>query len=367
MQNDIFKRLSKPDNLVIQVVPSPSGGGAEVLAKELSGIVSGSFESKALYFSGTERDVLSESNYCIDCSPRNFFSIIKIRNILRRELRNYRTVLVHAHLTWPLFFCRLAALGLPVVLLYTEHNTYNKRRSIPLWRWFDRWFYKGYRKIVCISTAVLDSLSEWLGSDENLCVVNNGAHLNDYKPLSHRTAGLRLISVGRLVAAKGFDVAITAVAELRGEVESYQIWGEGPDRASLQSLIDKLGVGDFIQLMGWSDCVNDHLTSATLQLIPSRWEGFGLVAIEGMSTGLPILVSEVPGLSDVVGEGPGRVLVSNFHSSNAWVAAIRSMSARISNSSDALSEDVRQRSELFSLDKMKSDYIYLYHELIKFA
>lgn len=350
--------------LVLHVVASPSGGGAEALAKELSKIETDRIVSKAVYFNITYGDTISKSDYCLSLSPRSFLSIFKIRRILKEELKKQSRVIVHAHLTWPLFFCRLAALWLPVTLVYTEHSTHNKRRNHPVLKWVDQWFYRGYRNVICISPAVRDALGGWLGSEKKLCVINNGAILGKFHPISARPPGVRLVSVGRLVPAKGFDIAIQAVAKMRAEVDSYLIWGDGPERVRLQALIDNLEAGDFIRLMGWSNRISEELSQASIQLIPSRWEGFGLAAVEGMSTGLPVLASAIPGLSEVVGEGEGRMLVQDCASPDAWISAIKTMNSRVARASDYVSSDVRKRSEMFSLDQMKALYAEFYAGLI---
>src|SRR5690606_31342353 len=123
------------------------------------------------------------------------------------------------------------------------------------------------------------------------------------------------------------------------------------------------GAGDYIRLMGWSNNVLEELSEATIQIIPSRWEGFGLVAVEGMSTGLAVLASAVPGLSEVVGEGFGRKLVQNFDSPIAWREAIRDMRSTILLKKDLASVDARSHSEMFSIDKMKASYIIFYETL----
>lgn len=355
--------LDSGRSLIVHVVPAPFGGGAEHLAKELSEIKTSRINSKAIYFSYPHAMKVSSKDYYLGISLRNPTAIFRIRHILKRELKSYGEIIVHAHLTWPLFFCRLAALWLPVILIYTEHSTYNKRRRFRFLKWLDRWFYRGYRQIICISSAVQDALQRWLGSTHQLVVINNGAVLGEYCPASCRPEEVHLISVGRLVSAKGFDVTIRAVSELKNEIASYLIWGDGPCRSELQALIDRANAGDFIRLMGWSDNIPQKLSKASILLVPSRWEGFGLVAVEGMSTGLPVLASAVPGLSEIVGKGVGRVVVQNFNSPAAWKEAIRAMKSVMQQKKDEVSLDVRSRSEMFSIEKMKTSHISFYEDL----
>ena len=87
---------------------------------------------------------------------------------------------------------------------------------------------------------------------------------------------------------------------LKSLISSYTIVGSGPDLEKLQYLSKACGVQDIVNFVGWSDNPGEYYRNSDILLIPSHWEGFGLVAVEGMSTGLPIIASNVEGLNEVV-------------------------------------------------------------------
>lgn len=115
-------------------------------------------------------------------------------------------------------------------------------------------------------------------------------------------------------------------------------------------------------LWGWSDDIEAHLHATDIQLIPSQWEGFGLVAVEGMSTGLPVVASNVDGLREVLAEpNPSVTLVNHPESVDEWVLAIRKAIADIhKKGAVSLAYSSRKQAEKFTLDQMAERYLGVY-------
>ena len=350
--------------MICSVISSPKGGGAEFLVRELNERYRrAGIEAHAIYFSGNQDELLGDESI-IGVSPRNPINIIKIRRHLKFLLQNSATKLVvHAHLTWPFFYVAVASVGLGnLKLIYTEHNTTNRRRRIPLWRYFERLVYQRYSKVICISPGVYESLASWVGRrlKKRLVIIPNGSRIYsmaDRPTLVGRKP--RLVSIGSLTPKKNFATALCAVSKIKAEIDSYIIIGEGPERSKLENLIREFGLSDVVTLVGWSDSIETHLHAADIQVIPSLWEGFGLVAVEGMSTGLLVVASNVDGLREVLGEdNPSATFVANVQDAQAWAEGlIRAMSKLNSDISGDLALESRKRAEKFTLDTMALRYI----------
>jgi glycosyltransferase involved in cell wall biosynthesis len=174
----------------------------------------------------------------------------------------------------------------------------------------------------------------------------------------------RLVSVGSLSYRKNFATAIRAIAQLKDAIDSYTIIGEGSERTKLEQIIKSEQLEGKVQLVGWSDAIESHLHAADIQLIPSLWEGFGLVAVEGMSTGLPVVASSVDGLREVLDESnPSVTLVNQPGSVEEWVSAIRKAIGDIhAQGADSLANSSRQQAEKFTLDQMVERYLDVYRQ-----
>jgi glycosyltransferase involved in cell wall biosynthesis len=352
---------------VIQVIPRPDGGGAERVVRELTQrLCSYGIESRAIYFSNPKGVELSEREIDLRLhSARDPRAIVKLRHAIRQQLSSKQVVLVHGHLTWPLYFLPLALAGCSVPLIYTEHSTQNKRRSYPLLRPLDCAVYRRYQRVACISKGVKVSLDAWLGwrdSDTRSEVVLNGSRILPFSVRPpHRKAGVRLVSIGSLVPHKGFDIALRAVATLGSAVESYTIVGEGRERSDLESLVRQLGIQDKVSFPGYTEDVTTYLHNADLGIIPSRREGFGLVAIEGLSTGLPIVAFNVDGMREVLEGCSAAHLIKPDDTTSLADGIIYAISNLVGSSSIAIK--ARRHAERFRIELMIQGYADLYDRI----
>ena len=356
--------------MIINLISAPKGGGAEFLVRELHEFyLNKGLDSKVIFLSGSSLDI-GNNEKVISVKPRSPLNIFRIRKQLKLFSKYSESkLIVHAHLTWPFFYTALATLGLKNLrLVYTEHNTSNKRRKIPLFWLLERLIYRRYSKIICISEGVYESLAKWVGPrlSRRLVTIPNGSRLYQVSErfgLEDREP--RLVSVGSLTFKKNFATAIRAIGQIRDEVDSYEIVGEGPERKRLEQLIHREKLDDKVKLLGWSDNIEAYLQAADIQLIPSFWEGFGLVAVEGMSTGLPVVASDVAGLREVLDRNnPAVTLVENFEHEDGWVqglrAAINCMSVQ---GPEKLTLAARTQAEKFKLETMAERYLEVYRDI----
>lgn len=115
----------------------------------------------------------------------------------------------------------------------------------------------------------------------------------------------RLVFVGRFDRQKGVDLLMNAMRELRGEAFAYVI-GEAVLGDGVM-----LDVPDNVRLTGWLSRaeIEAYYKSADAIVIPSRWEGFGLISVEAMRAGLAVIASRVGGLQETVEHGVTGVLI----------------------------------------------------------
>ena len=104
-------------------------------------------------------------------------------------------------------------------------------------------------------------------------------------------------ALGRFAHKKGFDVLLQAVAHAAAQGATFrlEIGGDGPERASLKALAARLGIEDRVTFCGWIDDVEAFLADAGLFVLPSRVESFGIVILEAMACGVPIIATRVSG------------------------------------------------------------------------
>lgn len=119
-----------------------------------------------------------------------------------------------------------------------------------------------------------------------IVVVPNGVELGRWA--APWRGGPGLLAVGRRVPQKGFDVLLRALPE----GVPLRVVGEGPFAPATPG----------VSWLGTRDDLPELFASADALVVPSRWEGFGIVALEGMAAGTPVIASSVDGLRDLVGD-----------------------------------------------------------------
>lgn len=362
-----------PNTKIIQIITSPTGGGAEVLVRELGERISHyGYESEVVYFntysSGADTINLQKNETVLGIKCRSLKAIWELRKLFKERCTSNQKCIIHAHLTWPFFYVVLASIGMNLNLVFTEHSTTNGRRDIPLFKYIERFFYGRYKKIISISQGTKESLDKWIGDKlvDKSVLVQNGSRLYDFKKRDNISENqtIKFVSVGSLNDRKGFDTAIKALALLKDKNWQYTIIGEGPEREKLEQLIKKLKVEKNVKLIGWSDKIEDYLHNVDIQLISSLWEGFGLVAVEGMSTGLPIVASNVDGLREVLDtENPAVFLVDKNQDEDNFKQKIEECIEKCKQDTSTMAKASRIQAEKFSMDKMIDGYIEVYQDI----
>ena len=187
----------------------------------------------------------------------------------------------------------------------------------------------------------------------------------DPTPLSFEAPTLSCL--GRLVSAKGFDLAVAAFTIIRQQFPDIRmmIGGDGPDRSELVELVGKYRLEDAVDFLGWikpSDAFQ-FLSSATIVLIPSRYEGLPQVAIQAAMMARPIVASRVSGLPEVVQDYETGLLI-NKNDVQGLADAVRHL-LRNPDLAMQMGRAARARAlRVFDWDECLEKYENLYHRLI---
>jgi len=177
----------------------------------------------------------------------------------------------------------------------------------------------------------------------------------------------RLLCMGRLDRQKGFDLAIEALARVRDRHPSVRLAlaGDGPERTRLVETARDLGVDDSIDFLGVvdRDAVATLLSECTVVVMPSRFEGLPLVALEAAWAGRPIVAADSPGLSGAVVPGETAMLVP-AEDAAALANAVAELLAEPSRAR-ALGQGARALAvERYTLDRCADEYDAVYRRVL---
>lgn len=125
--------------------------------------------------------------------------------------------------------------------------------------------------------------------------------------------------IGRFDVQKGFDIAIRAFREAAPVDATLLVVGEGPERTALEALAD----GDLrIRFLGWAKRPEAAVAACDAVLMPSRWEAFGLAALEAQAAGRLVAVAQIDGMAEHVRRG---ALGVGQNSVAGWADTLRSL------------------------------------------
>jgi glycosyltransferase involved in cell wall biosynthesis len=184
--------------------------------------------------------------------------------------------------------------------------------------------------VACCSQNVSDELQESLPSFRGRSsAILNALEAPNIEPTPLSFTPPKILAIGRLVQAKGFDTAINAFALLHPYFPDLRmsIVGNGPAYNSLKRQISVKGLSEYIDMPGWvePDDVFTLINEYTITIMPSRnREPFGLVALQTAQMARPIVASNIGGLPEVVEQDVTGLLVPQ-NDARAFALAVKSL------------------------------------------
>jgi len=233
---------------------------------------------------------------------------------IRRALALFEPDVVHAHEPFTPSTGFFATIDSPVPVVAVSHTYFE--RSV-LFSVFSRTFARVWRRPavwVGVSQASASFLRRHVGGSADIRVIPNGVDVEAFRNATpaNLPPGRRMLFVGRLEPRKGLRVAVAAFARLAAELEDLYlvVAGEGPERTALdrtppqvRSRVIELGTVPHADLPGCHAAADVFVSPAIGR------ESFGIVLVEAMAAGLPVVASDIPGYREVVRAGVDGLLV----------------------------------------------------------
>ena len=242
------------------------------------------------------------------------------RLLVRRYIRTYgRPDLIHAHNAhWAGFAAYQISgeLGIPYVI--TEHSSRLLMGVIPqLLAMIARRAYRRASEVLVVSKAAGNALEKLL-CGKKLRVIPNCVNTDFFTPpnVTSSSRDFVFLTVAHLSPNKGIDILLRAfAARFRGDPGvSLRIGGDGPIKEDLIALCRRLSIAHKVQFLGALSRteVRGEMWSANAFVLASFRETFGVVLIEALATGLPVIATRSGGPEDIVSDEVG-ILVKPGH------------------------------------------------------
>ena len=238
-------------------------------------------------------------------------------------------------------------------------------------------FTKFISKIVLKNASIVIALSEDMKRKmnnickrEDIAILPNGIELDKFKDLSlqkqkNDNTKKTIIFVGTLRPVKGVEYLIKAMNIIHEKLPDTDllIVGDGPDREKMETLVQELNLQDCIHFAGKvsNEEIPVYMARADVFALPSLSEGFGIVNIEAMASGLPIVTTNVGGLPEIVINGENGFLVEPKNPEALaekilFILSDNDLKARISMNN-------QMKAEIYSWDIVVKNLISIYESL----
>lgn len=314
-------------------------------------------------------DDLRSQGIPVNIIPKNVRGHWAKLQYIKKWIEKRKYDVIHANLFPTTYYCsivkRLLGKKCPPLVM-TEHSTDNKRRHMPYLRPLEKFIYKKYDYVISISDKTQENLCKWLGTEGNkrFIVIENGIDVEAFRatePLekkevceSYEEGDVLLLTVGSFTPQKNHIKLLEALALLPTNYKLL-LCGEGPLEGEIRAKEAGLELGNRVVFLGFRKDVARIMHTADILVIPSIWEGFGLIAAEGMACALSIAASDVPGLSEVVGDAGVKFMPQD---SKDIVAKIEKASGAIDNPQMKLR--AISRAARYDINRTVAQYLDIY-------
>jgi glycosyltransferase involved in cell wall biosynthesis len=279
--------------------------------------------------------------------------------------------LVHVHLFPAQYWVVLAKLisFSKVKLVFTEHNTNNRRLENTLFRLIDQFIYKFYKQIICITEEVFSIIQKHTNLPaKRFQIIENGVNLATIQQAvavekskivsSFEVIDKIIIQVAGFRPQKDQQTLIKSMYYLPNNVKLILV-GDGILRKEHESLVKKLHLENKVFFLGIRTDVPQLLKGSDIVVLSSKYEGLSLSSIEGMASGKPFIAADVPGLKEIV-VGAGLLFPQGDEK-----ALVKKITELLNDEKlyNKVSVSCLERAALYDINNMVEKHITLYRSI----
>lgn len=302
---------------VLHVVPTLGAGGMELaLARVIDGLLHKNITHSIAVLKGEalikDRIDPSVRIHCMHADAHDLLVPLRLRRLIIAESPS----VIHARNlgAWPeISIARL--LTYPVVpLIFSFHGVAEARPVSLRWRFLSHIFARLTTQVFTVSEGSKHFLVDHIGlCEQDIGVIPNGVDTSRFTPLPRKPPigeQVRVGTVGSLSPVKNQALLIRAChrALHLGIDLTLDIAGEGRERTALEKLIQSLGIGERVRLLGHIDDTPAFLNSLDIFVLSSDSEAHPNALSEAMACGLSCIASRVGGVAEITDQGQAALL-----------------------------------------------------------
>ena len=360
---------------ILYVITGLAQGGAERVVSDLAdGMFKKGHEVKIAYLTG---DIVTRPEHeeieLIQVNLKDIRTLLPAYIRLAQIIKNFQPDVVHSHMVHANILTRLVRISTPINKLICTAHSSNEGGIVRM---------LGYRvthRLADFSTNVSQEAAQAfknMGAVPNngMLTVYNGISLEKFKNIPKARARLEqelnlnrnykiILAVGRFNKAKDYPNLLYAINLLKKEV-SYPfkviIAGDGELRESVEKKVNNLGLYEDIILLGRRNDIPELMSAADLFVLPSKYEGFGLVIAEAIACECLVVATDCGGVAEVLNNPDFLVLPEDPVALKNKIKQVLDLSC--SKKQNVISKNTRWVRENFSLEEIIKKWNFLYNE-----
>lgn len=374
-------KRGKKDLKIMYIITQANLGGAQVHLRDLilglpkyitPYVVIG--EKEWLYYELQKQTVQVHiiKNLVREISPiKDLLTIISLRNVMKLV----KPDIVHCHSSKAGFLGRAAAKSCDIPSIFTVHGWaftegVSFRRRI-IYRFLEKVAANWTARIICVSKYDKILGSKLLSNiDDKLYTIHNGIGDIPFKENvinnCNKKGAIHIIMVARFSSPKEQGQLVQALSILQKEGKYFftTFVGDGPNLEHVKQLAYTLGIQNEVYFTGARSDVEKLLVGQDLFILISKWEGFPISIIEAMRQGLPVIASNVGGVSEAVIDGETGFLIPR-DDIQVLVKKLRNIHDRDQSLEEMGIKGRARFEENFTLEKMVQETVDIYEEVFE--
>ena len=349
-------------NSILHISRTMDIGGAERIVYQLSSDLKDEFDSVHVASTGGlwESELAAQGiqhHKILDIDSKNPVTVLKLLFSIHQIIKQKGITIVHTHHRMAAFYIRLLKLVHPKLIhVYTAHNVFKDK--LPLYG-----FALKNAKSVAVGEAVNKNLKEDVGITDSK-VIYNGVVLKETDDQVDEIisyGGIKLGCIARLSEQKGLTYLLDAMSLLTIKDIRLFIVGEGELREELENKVKELNLQDSVIFLGYRKDIVECINSFDFCVLPSVFEGFGLVAIEAFMNSKTLVATDIPGLNEVVTNKNGVLVPAKDPA--ALASAIDKLATDATLRQELASQAKKDYENRFSYPMFLENYRALYREI----
>lgn len=316
---------------ILQIIPSLLKGGAERLVLDICQNLAGreNIEVHLVVFSDNNEYQFISSTISYSIIPSKVVPSITGKTTVNIEelqsfIDHYKPDVIHSHLFESEMVLSQISYSNAIYFVHFHDNMKQfKRFSLDVFsskekitNYFERKLVlKGYRRrktsFIGISNDSYNYMKSNLPKQYNKQLLHNAINIKRFSEGIKDRDATRIVIIGSLVDKKGQELAIEVIKKLheRNIYVKLDILGNGPNYSKLKKMISDYELDQYAILHGNVDHPEDFLNKASIYLHTASYEPFGLVLIEAMASGLPIVCTDANGNRDIINDGENGFMI----------------------------------------------------------